>query len=85
MTVLKAQYHRQFRLALVPFLRGSDFEIWLHGIDNNFPNNLEFMERLSVAHGHVVSGDTAKYTAAVEMLIKEKKIPADTPLPGSKE
>lgn len=85
MTVLKAQYHRQFRLALVPFLRGSDFEIWLHGIDNNFPNNLEFMERLSVAHGHVVSGDTAKYTAAVEMLIKEKEIPADTPLPGSKE
>ena len=86
--VLKAQpgpYQGRYNLQLVPFLRGSDLEIWLHGSDHNFPNSQKFTELLSVAHGHVVSGDTAKYTAAVEMLIKGEKIPADTPLPGSKE
>ena len=87
--VLKNQpnpYRGKYTLKLIPFLRGSDLEIWLHGSDENYFHDLqEFTELLSVAHGHVVSGDTAKYTAAVEMLIKEKEIPADTPLPGSKE
>ena len=87
--VLKNQpnpYRGKYTLKLIPFLRGSDLEIWLHGSDENYLHDLqEFTELLSVAHGHVVSGDTAKYTAAVEMLIKEKEIPADTPLPGSKE
>ena len=87
--VLKNQpnpYRGKYTLKLIPFLRGSDLEIWLHGSDENYFHDLqEVTELLSVAHGHVVSGDTAKYTAAVEMLIKEKEIPADTPLPGSKE
>lgn len=87
--VLKTQpkpYRGKYTLKLIPFLRGSDLEIWLHGDDENYFHDLqEFTELLSVAHGQKVPGDAAQYTAAVKLLIREKKIPADTPLPGSKE
>jgi len=87
--VLKTQpkpYRGKYTLKLIPFLRGSDLEIWLHGDDENYFHDLqEFTELLSVAHGQKVPGDAAQYTAAVKLLIKEKEIPADTPLPGSKE
>lgn len=87
--VLKNQpkpYRGKYTLILIPFLRGSDLEIWLHGSDGNYFHDLqEFTELLSVAHAQKIPGDAGKYRGAVELLLEKKKIPADTPLPGSKE
>ena len=77
--VLKNQpkpYRGKYTLILIPFLRGSDLEIWLHGSDGNYFHDLqEFTELLSVAHAQKIPGDAGKYRGAVELLLEKKKSP----------